>query len=778
VLPPQRQTAAEEQVESPRALPDPLPWTAVRQVAINPSNPNQLFACIDNGHGLFVSYNGGASWSHVTLGTGSARTYTFAPSNSSIRYASFGTWSTSGGFYRTTNGGTNWVNVGSGYIAGTVIAVAIHPTNPNIVLAATSGDGLYRSTNGGDFWTKVSDPLDDDSFYSVAFAPNNPNVVAYAGGYLWVYRSGDGGATWANADASFPTLYVQGLAIHPGSSSTVLVGANYFPFGGVYKRTSDGNPFALTAIGMSDTFVLDIEQDPNDADVLYAATWGGGVFRSDDGGLNWNHRFGVPYVYSLEATQGPTGTILYAGTFYTDYGVLKSWDRGDHWKEVSWGYSSDISFDIKSLDGGPVRLVAATGYGVEYSNDGGETWVNASGLDEGVVLNIAQSPLDPNRLLAATYGGGVWNSTNGGPNWVETSAGLGSQYVYDVAYAPWDLNTAYAASLGVYRTGNGGGSWALSGVSGTWVRALDTWGAPGFDVFAGTHDQGVYMAPQATNWWFDLNEGLGEHRIRSLIALDYDTLFAGTNGLGAWEYTLVNRPRPEIYLPLVLRNYGVAEGFDSQFNGSAEGWVVHVGDWYVSDEVLFTDGIASTSSSVSYDEVFGNFTYEARVGRLGCDWCANRLYVRGTPNPLTSTDNWYHEYKFQYTRLGSFSVWKRVAGGSSVAVQDWTASSAINQGSSFNTLRVVANGPNFYFYINGTLVWSGTDYSLSSGRVGLGMYLGSDTAGNQFQADWAKLSVISGDALVDDVVSAEQQALNDAANQRGGGSEHEAPPEE
>jgi hypothetical protein len=108
-------------------------------------------------------------------------------------------------------------------------------------------------------------------------------------------------------------------------------------------------------------------------------------------------------------------------------------------------------------------------------------------------------------------------------------------------------------------------------------------------------------------------------------------------------------------------------------------------------------------------------------------------------------------------------------------MQDWTESSAIIQGGNFNVLKVIADGSNLYFYINGTLVWSGSDYSLSSGRVGLGMYRDTDTTGNQFQADWARLTTLAPDAVIDDVVSAEQQALNDAANRRGGGSEDEAP---
>ncbi len=606
VLPPQPEPAGEEQVASPQALPEQLPWTPVRDVAIHPSNPNQLFACIDwdSGGGLYVSSNGGDSWSPVSLGTANCHTYTFAPSDSDIRYASFGKWAATGGFYRTTNGGDSWTNVGEGNIEGTVTAVAIHPTNPDFVLAATSDDGLYRSANGGDSWTKVSESssLEDIDFYSVAFAPGNPSI-AYAGGYYKVYRSADGGATWAPVTTSFPReegSYIKSLAIHPGNSSIVLLGAGYFIWGGVYKRTNEADPFVLVASGMTDTFVLDIEQDPSDPNVLYAATWGAGALRSGNGGLTWDWMFWYPYITCLEATEGSVGTVLYAGTFYHTYGIYKSWDQGGTWQEIGWGYEydSEQSLDIKSLDGGDQNLVAATGWGVEYSTDGAETWNNATGLSQGLVLKLAQSPTNPNWLMAATFGGGVWSSTNGGSDWVETSTGLDTPYVYDVAFAPWDSNTAYAASLGVYRTANGGGSWSLSGLSGTHVRSLATRGAPGYDVFAGTVSRGVFMAPDRSNLWLDLNEGLGELRTLSLMALDYDTLFTGTNGRGAWEYTIVNKPQPlTVYLPVVLRNYSPPVPVVPLINGDFEqgptvGWEQYADHGYniiLNDDPLPVD---------------------------------------------------------------------------------------------------------------------------------------------------------------------------------------------
>jgi hypothetical protein len=73
-----------------------------------------------------------------------------------------------------------------------------------------------------------------------------------------------------------------------------------------------------------------------------------------------------------------------------------------------------------------------------------------------------------------------------------------------------------------------------------------------------------------------------------------------------------------------------------------------------------------------------------------------------------------------------------------VALATWASSPAINQGDAWNTLRVEASGTSLAFYINGTLIWSGTDSSLSSGRAGVGMYRDAST-GNELRVDWALL---------------------------------------
>lgn len=209
---------------------------------------------------------------------------------------------------------------------------------------------------------------------------------------------------------------------------------------------------------------------------------------------------------------------------------------------------------------------------------------------------------------------------------------------------------------------------------------------------------------------------------------------ATTFGTPTWYYR---------YLPLVFKAYAGGGGcpIDSSFNGSADGWVSHSGTWYYDSNYLYTYGLNGYWSSASYAADFSNFDYQAAMLRYGSETNANSLVFRGTPDPLTSAYAWYHEYKLSYSRDGYYSIWKRTYGGSGIALVSWTYTSAINQGDAWNILRVVANGTSLSFYINGSLVWSGSDSSLSSGRAGVNMYAES-SSGQELLVDWALLCTL------------------------------------
>jgi hypothetical protein len=129
------------------------------------------------------------------------------------------------------------------------------------------------------------------------------------------------------------------------------------------------------------------------------------------------------------------------------------------------------------------------------------------------------------------------------------------------------------------------------------------------------------------------------------------------------------------------------------------------------------------------------------VWRSGCGTCGHGIIVRGVPEPLGSGNRWHEGYAFYIDRGGSFSVVK-FENGALTVLQAWTSTPAIIPGDAWNILRVVAEGPDLQFYINGTAVWSGSDPSFSSGRVGLLMYRTPSSIGDLLRVDWARLTSI------------------------------------
>ncbi|WP_020559144.1 zinc-dependent metalloprotease family protein [Thiofilum flexile] len=180
-------------------------------------------------------------------------------------------------------------------------------------------------------------------------------------------------------------------------------------------------------------------------------------------------------------------------------------------------------------------------------------------------------------------------------------------------------------------------------------------------------------------------------------------------------------------------------GFNEQFNGNISKWLTRSGIWSnISNLYIGTSGRSAAWNHVIYSPTtYSKVDYSALIKRTGSNTSSSaNLTIRGD-GTVDSTGACYNCYLFQYTNSGYYSVWK-VINGYYTALQSWTSSSSIYQ-NSWNTLRVVAVGTSLKFYINGTLVWSGTDSSRTSGYVGMSMAY-SDT----LTADWATLTIPSG----------------------------------
>ena len=210
---------------------------------------------------------------------------------------------------------------------------------------------------------------------------------------------------------------------------------------------------------------------------------------------------------------------------------------------------------------------------------------------------------------------------------------------------------------------------------------------------------------------------------------------------------------------------GTPGGFSEHFDDSPENWYAANGyAWYIGSSILFSTFQGIDRPSAFYLADFSDFVYEAKIKRdAGSDdGNANAIIVRGKTGVLcpTETNKWDTAYYFQYNRQGSFSIFK-MQGCTFESIQPWTTTSAINQGDAWNILKVNLAGNQMSYYINGQLVWSGTDSSISAGMVGVDYYA---EAGAQFSVDYATLT--TGASTVTDEISPEQRVLNEESKDK------------
>ncbi len=330
--------------------------------------------------------------------------------------------------------GTVWSSVGpqptagagpGGNISGRINAIAVSPVNTQLILVAGSTGGIWRSTDGGTTFSPVSDNLADLAVGTIAFAPSNPNIV-YAGlgdtdnGYFGtgVLKSTDAGATWIRinnnslpdrarstkiqVDPANPNkVYLaQFSSLNPANGGTIL--------GGIYVSTDGGVSWTRTLPGLASDLVI----HPTNSQIIYAALRFGqsdasprGLFKSTDGGITWGNVFASPYT----ADQSSTRDFLVAVTPAAPDGVY-----------IYFG-----------SDGPPAQVR------IEESTDAGATWTNrgtvssnAGGLDPGQFgynSYLAVSPVDPNTVYFGARD--VFRSTNSGVTFTNLNNSFAPPYI-------------------------------------------------------------------------------------------------------------------------------------------------------------------------------------------------------------------------------------------------------------------------------------------------------------------------------------------------------------
>ena len=343
-----------------------------------------------------------------------------------------------------------WRSIGPANMGGRIADVEGVPGDPNTVYVGTASGGLFKTTNGGVRWTPLFERQGTLSIGDIALEPENPDVVWLGAGESnvrnsvsfgdGVYKSTDGGKTWQHMGLR-NSERVSRILVHPRDPNTVYVGALGRAFGpneerGVFMTTDGGRTWTKTLYLDAEHGVADMDIDPRNPNVLYAAMWKfrrtpwshtsgserGGVFKSTDGGRTWKKlEGGLPkLVGRIGVKVAPSNpSVVYAMTEAKEGTLWRSDDRGETWRNVSKEtrivsrgfYYTDVRVDPTNEN--KVYAVASTLF---VSIDGGRTFRSITGRTHIDYHALWIDPANPRRMWQG-QDGGVAVSYDAGETW-------------------------------------------------------------------------------------------------------------------------------------------------------------------------------------------------------------------------------------------------------------------------------------------------------------------------------------------------------------------------
>ncbi len=346
--------------------------------------------------------------------------------------------------------GMRWRQVGP-FRGGRALAIEGVPGEPDTYYFGAVAGGVWKTTDGGANWVPLFDKEDISSIGAIAVAPSDHNVVyvgtgeaAIRGNTTYgtgVYKSIDAGRTWKNIGLK-DTRQIGSLIVHPQNSDVVLVAALGHAFGpnaerGIFRTTDGGKNWVKVLSKDDKTGGIDVVFDPHNPNIVFASLWqaqrqpwffssggpGSGLYRSEDNGVTWKHLEGNGLPDGILgrigiSVSGADANRIYAIIEAKDGGLFRSDDAGGNWTRVNedgrfrqraW-YFSRVFADPKSPD-----TVYILNTGAFKSVDGGKSF-NLLPARHGDHHGLWIDPQNPNRIGNANDGGASI-SNDGGKTW-------------------------------------------------------------------------------------------------------------------------------------------------------------------------------------------------------------------------------------------------------------------------------------------------------------------------------------------------------------------------
>ena len=349
-----------------------------------------------------------------------------------------------------------WRMIGPFRGGRTVGAVGV-PQQPSVFYIGVNNGGVWKTNDYGRTWKPIFDDQPTGSIGDIAVAPSNPDII-YAGSGEGlqrpdlsvgdgVYKSINAGKTWVHLGLN-NVQQIGGLAIDPKNENRVFVAALGHPYGpnperGIYRSVDGGASWVKVLFVDDNTGAIQVTIDPKNADIVYADLWAG--------------------------RQGPWENGQWNGN---GSGLYKSTDGGTTWKKLTTGLPtpqqglSRIGFCISPSN--PQRLYATVQAGkfggIYRSDDAGDNWKNMNS-DERFwgrgddFAEVKVDPQDPDIVYTANVV--VWRSADGGKTWASFRGAPGGDDYHRIWINPNDSKLMLIASdQGAIITVNGGQSFS------------------------------------------------------------------------------------------------------------------------------------------------------------------------------------------------------------------------------------------------------------------------------------------------------------------------------
>lgn len=567
------------------------------------------------------------------------------------------------GVFKSTNGGITWQSKGLPNV-GSISKIVIDPDNDDAIFVSAMGPlfrndtnrGVYKSVDGGDTWEQKLFVSDSTGIIDMAIHPTNGDIIYaaswerirrpqyrhYGGETSRLYRSLDGGDTWIEMTNGLPSLPSEKgrISIAISQSNPEVLYSRYADatgnIQGVYKTVDGGdvwtevNGSGLQNVGFHWWF-RGVVIDPDDENIIYNVDFN--VQKSTDGGANWSPAFPGAHVdqHALAFNRMVPGAVILGN----DGGVYYSADDGaSYLKDVSLPITQFYRVHVDAQNDAKVYGGAQDNNTIRTTTGSVDDWTAIYGGDG------FQSLVDPTNtavIYALSQRGNLGKSINNGANFSGATNGISGSdrknWDTPIVMDPFDSQILYYGANRLYKTTNAAGNWTA-------------------------------ISPDLTNGSGGGNLTFGTIISISVSPIDTSTIYVGTDDGNVWitnngggNWTNVSASLPNRWVTKVLASRSDLNTVYVTFSGYRYG--EDNGHVYKSDDngANWTDissGLPDIPVNDILEDVYGNLFLGTDIGVLASpDQGANWSVLGENLPSVVVTDMHIHEAS-EYLYIGTY----------------------------------------------------------------------------------------------------------------------------